>query len=563
MKLPRVMSGRRRRILARLVAIALGQSVAAITLAWLVRGIIDAQIRTSVPRPWIWFAAAAPLLVIAIGFLRRCERVDAERLAQSYIHRLRRALFERLCRSDVLELQRVHRGALMLRFISDLGSIGEWVSVGIARLLVTAITVGVTLLMLAVYDLRAAALVGILLAGGLGIAAILGRSLNAAVIHVRRRRAHLAANLTEKAHGFIVVNAFAQGRREGRRLRRQSAHLKSAIIESARRAGTLDAVADGTAALMIIAALGYGVLAHAAGTVSAGVVVACVTIVAQLAGPVRDIAHVYERWCRYRLSREKLRTFLAGGRRPSRARALPDAAPAATIDLEGVTVDGRLHAVTAHIAAGSRVAVWGPAGGGKSTLLAVLAGRLKPDAGGITLLGNDLSLMSGSELQHSVGLYGADLPLVRGSVRRNLRYRLPDAQPAEIAAAARQFGVDELLSRWPAGVRTRVTDQGGNLSQGERQRLALTRAWLGTPRLLLLDDLDSIADPLLRAQLRSAIASYRGTIVMVTQQSDLLALADCAWRIAAGELTHTQPATRADEPDVLMAQAVTGKAGKS
>jgi ATP-binding cassette subfamily C protein CydD len=101
------------------------------------------------------------------------------------------------------------------------------------------------------------------------------------------------------------------------------------------------------------------------------------------------------------------------------------------------------------------------------------------------------------------------------------------------------------------------------LSLGERQRLALTRAWLGTPRLLLLDDLDSIADPLLRAQLRSAIGSYRGTIVMVTQQADLLALADCAWRLAAGELTRTRPLPRADDPLVRKAQAVTREADAS
>ncbi len=562
MKLPPVMSGRRRRILAILVAIALGQSCAAIALAWLVRGIVDAQIRATSARSWIWLAAA-PLFVLAVGLLRRSERIYAERLAQSYIHRVRRALFERLCRSDVVELQRVHRGALLLRFIGDLSSIGEWVSVGIARLMVTAIAVGATLLVLALYDLRAAALVGVLLAGGFATAAFLGGGLNAAMIHVRRRRARLAANLAEKSHGFLVVNAFAQGRREARKLRRQSARLKSAMIERARRAGTLDAVADITAALMIVAALAYGVLAHASGAVSAGVVVACVTIVAQLAAPVRDMARVYERWCRYRLSREKIRAHLAGGMRLRRTSASADSATAPAIEIEGLSVNARLWPVTERVMAGSRVAVWGPSGGGKSTLLAALGGLLRFDTGQVSLMGRDLSRMTGSELRDHVGVYSADLPLVRGSILRNLRYRLPDALPEAIARAAQQFGVDDLLARWPEALQRKVTDQGGNLSLGQRQRLALTRTWLGTPELLLLDDLDAIADPLLRAQLRSAIAGYRGTIVMVTQQADLLALADSAWRLTSGELTRTRPGPRADEPLVLTAQAVTSKADAS
>ena len=113
-----------------------------------------------------------------------------------------------------------------------------------------------------------------------------------------------------------------------------------------------------------------------------------------------------------------------------------------------------------------------------------------------------------------------------------------------------------MLARWSSGAHTRVADHGGNLSLGERQRLALARAWVAVPPILLLDDLDSIVDPKLRAQLRSAIAAYPGTVIMVTQQSDLLALADSAWRIAAGELTRTRPISRADEPDVLTAQAV-------
>lgn len=555
MKMPRVLSGRRRRILARLVAIALGQAAAALALGWLVRGIVDSEASTGLRRHGLGLGIAL-LLVIAVGLLRRWERVEAERMAQSYVHRLRRALFERLCRSDVGELQRVHRGALLLRFIGDLASIGDWVSAGVARLSVTTIAAGLTLVILATYDLRATALVAILLAVGLGTAVILARGLNAAMAHARRRRARLAANLAEKAQGFHVVNAFAQGRREGRRLKRQSAAVKSAMIDRARRAGAIDAVADATAALVIVAVLAFGALEHAAGLVSAGAVAACVAIVAQLAGPIRDVAHVYERWCSYRLSRDKIRAFLAGGSRRPRKRADIGGA-AAGLELRDVSVNGRLLSASLDVRAGSRIAVWGPTGGGKTTLLAVLGGLLRPDSGSVRIADRNLDGLSASDLHRAVGLYGADLGLLRGTILRNLRYRSSRATPADVDLACRQFGVDELLARRPDGLRARLTDHGGNLSLGERQRLALVRAWVGRPPILLLDDLDAIADALLRAQVRTAIAAYPGTVVMVTQQSDLLALADNVWRVARGELTRTRPAARAEDAEMLIAQAVT------
>lgn len=558
MKLPPIFSRRRRSILLRLLAIALAQSMAALGLAWLVRGLLDRTIHAGALPLWAGLIVALALIAV-VGVLRRWESIEGERMAQSYVHRLRRALFERLCRSDVGELQRVHRGALLLRFVGDLSSISEWVSAGIARLWVTALTTVLTLGMLATYDLRAAALVAVLLAAGFGITALLGKGLNQAMIHARRLRARLAANIAEKSQGFAVVNAFAQGGREGQRMRRQSARLKSALIERARRSGAIDAVADATAALAIVGMLGLGALERAGGRVSFGVVAACVAIVAQLAGPIRDSARTYERWCRFKLSRDKIRAFLRGGRRrPAFSASYRLPAPVA-LELRDVALADRLRSVSEKVPAGSRVAVWGPVGGGKSTLLAILAGAIRPDAGTILLASRDLAAYSALELRTAVGWYSSDLSLLRGSVERNLRYRVPESSAEGVQAAGRAFGVDAMLARWSLGAQTRVAEGGANFSLGERQRLCLARSWLGRPAVLLLDDLDGITDPALRSQLRAAIAAYSGTVVMVTQQSDLLAIADISWRLAGGRVTETQAPARDAAAAVLIAQAVASK----
>jgi ABC-type multidrug transport system fused ATPase/permease subunit len=134
---------------------------------------------------------------------------------------------------------------------------------------------------------------------------------------------------------------------------------------------------------------------------------------------------------------------------------------------------------------------------------------------------------------------GPDLPLLRGTVEKNLRYRWPDAPAQEIARVRALCGVDEVLAELPDGEKTRVAEGGVGLSAGQRQRIALARALLGNPPLLLLDEIDANLDPKAIAVVDRVLAGYRGTILLVTHRLDHLSSADVIWYMESGRVVES------------------------
>lgn len=143
-------------------------------------------------------------------------------------------------------------------------------------------------------------------------------------------------------------------------------------------------------------------------------------------------------------------------------------------------------------------------------------------------------------MRAAIGVAGPDLPLLRGSVERNLRYRRPDASRDELTRVIDLCGLGELSARLPDGLSTRVGEAGQRLSAGERQRIALARALLGDPRLLLLDEADANLDATARATLDRVVAAVRrrATVLVVTHRRETIERADAVWHLDGGRLVE-------------------------
>jgi len=194
--------------------------------------------------------------------------------------------------------------------------------------------------------------------------------------------------------------------------------------------------------------------------------------------------------------------------------------------------------VTTAAEPGAVVALVGPNGAGKSTLLSLAARLIDPDEGRVVLDGQDLAKHSLASVRRAIGMMSPDLPLLRGTIDKNLRYRWPDAPVEEIDRVKALCEIDKVLAELPEGEQTRVTEGGGNLSLGQRQRIALARALLGRPSILLLDEADAHLDHDSRAVLERILAEYRGTVLLVTHSGDRLADVDTIWRMKAGRLVE-------------------------
>ncbi|MCG8151357.1 ATP-binding cassette domain-containing protein, partial [Pimelobacter simplex] len=158
---------------------------------------------------------------------------------------------------------------------------------------------------------------------------------------------------------------------------------------------------------------------------------------------------------------------------------------------------------------GQMVAIVGPTGAGKTTLVNLIMRFYELDGGRITLDGVDVTAMSRAELRSRIGMVLQDTWIFEGTIRDNIAYGRPDATDDEIRAAARATYVDRFVHSLPEGYETNVDDEGSNLSAGERQLITIARAFLAQPALLILDEATSSVDTRTELLLQQAMAALR------------------------------------------------------
>ncbi|OLE96956.1 MAG: ABC transporter, partial [Cyanobacteria bacterium 13_1_20CM_4_61_6] len=387
---------------------------------------------------------------------------------------------------------------------------------------------------LVVLDPVLALSVAVVFGGGIAASLAVGRPLRERIRRARRRRTRLAANVAEQVTGLGVVQAFGQLTHERTQMERQSRSLTRAMIRRARALGQLSGLSEAGAILAPAAVLLTGSEEIHAGRATAGTVVAAMTIASLVATATRDLGRVPEYWNGSRVALEKARAFLATPTlAPERPGAQPLPVGEGRLAFADAGLDGALEHIDVAAEPGAVVAVTGENGAGKSTLLALAARLADPDSGSVLLDGHDLRDVRLTSLRRAIGIAGPDLPLRRGDLEHNLRYRWPGAPASELDRVVRLTGLQETLKALPAGLETRVAERGSGLSSGQRARVELARAIVGDPRLLLLDEVDAHLDAEAKLAVDRILDDRRGrlTTVIVTHRREVIERADVVWHL--------------------------------
>jgi ATP-binding cassette subfamily B protein len=371
------------------------------------------------------------------------------------------------------------------------------------------------------------------------------RKLTLLTKELRERAADVGSLFVETLIGIRSVMAANAGEYEAQRFGKQNSRFVDVLLRmqlvsflSGGLPGTILTVATSLVFL-------YGGKMIIDGKMTIGTLVAFMAYHTRLLSPVQNMMGMSANLASARVSVRRIFEILDTPAEVSEpASAVPLPPIRSQIAIEDVMLrhdrEGVLKGVSCEIPAGTFCAILGPSGAGKSTIADLLVRFLDPDSGRITADGIDIRQFRLADLRREIVLVDQTPHLFNSSIAENISYSRPDATRAQIEAAGREAGLDEMIQRLPDGYDTKTGERGLALSTGERQRVALARALLGNPSVLILDEptsaLDADTERLVARNLRQ---SLRGrTVVVITHRPALAEIADTILHLRDGKIVR-------------------------
>jgi subfamily B ATP-binding cassette protein MsbA len=473
------------------------------------------------------FVALAGLALVK-GVLVYVQRTVSETIGQYMVYAMRLDLYRQLQSLSMRWFREARTGKLMLRLMGDINAVLDMITDGYMRALMDMVTVLAVLVSIFLVNWKLAFIVlvamPIYLAAFLSLNPRLRQSGRAA----RRERSALSGHLQEKIAGAVIVKAFVQEDAESGRVEAQTGRLRDRLIEKARWGGLLTAVANTTVALGAAMVLWFGGREVLAGIMTKGSLMAFYSLSSMLFPPLRRLAKTNETYQASRVSLDRILDFFddttpfqerAGG--PELRVTRGDVA------FEGIHfsyVPGKpvLQGITLRARGGETIALVGANGAGKTTLISHLLRFLNPESGRVLIDGQDVQQVDLKSLRRQIGVVTQETILFSGTIAENIRYGLPEATDEQVLEAARIANAYEFIVQLPNGFQTDVGERGQRLSGGQLQRIALARAVLSDPPILVLDEATSAVDAESEALIQEALARLtrgRTTFVIAHRMS--------------------------------------------
>jgi ATP-binding cassette, subfamily B, bacterial len=457
------------------------------------------------------YGGLAVVFMVASLLAQRAALIRLTISASSGLADLRVTTFSHLHRLSVVHVQSERKGALVSRVTSDIDTMQEFMEWGGLGMIIGTVQVTLAVGVMLVYRWQLAVLV---IAAVVVYAAMLiwfQKVLQRAYDRVRERVADSMSAISEAISGIEVIRAYGMEPRLSERVRSNLDEQFRAEFRAARFGATLFSSAELFAGIITAAVIAVGVILGPEGGVTVGTLVAFLFLVNLLVEPVQMLVEV-------------LNTALSAAAGLRKVLGLVDVPidipdpvdgtplPEGGLDVRFEKVRFRyptggdvLHDISVDIAPGRRVAVVGETGSGKTTFAKLVVRLLDPTAGRVLVGGVPLDRVPFSDLRRRVAFVPQEGFLFEGTVADNVRYGRPGMTDDEVRAAFDELDLGAWLEQTPAGLDTQVGERGSSLSSGERQLVALVRAWVANPDLLVLDEATSAVDPALEVGLRRAI----------------------------------------------------------
>ena len=432
-------------------------------------------------------------------------------VSQRVLKGLRRDLFSHMQTLPVSFFDGKPAGELMSRLTNDIDAINQAVSQNVTSLLAGALSLIGILVAMFVLDMWLALASFLVVPIMFAFTEFVARYTRLGFRELQKHLGELNGVMEEAISGQKVVRAFRRNESALDSFRRSNQDVFRAAVWANSYAFLLMPLTNVLGNFFVIVLAGLGGWLALQGMVSVGIIATFINYAQNFISPLRQLANMYN----------SIQAALAGAERvfeiidtPAEADDAPDAVP-----LEAIRGEVRFDHVnfgyrpgtpiikdmTLETRAGETLALVGPTGAGKTTLINLLTRFYEIDSGRITIDGKEIRSIRKADLRRRLGIVLQDTFLFSGTVMENIRYGQLAATDEDCIAAARMAGADPFIRQLANGYRTHLSERAGNLSQGQRQLLSISRAILADPAILILDEATSSVDTRTEARIHKAL----------------------------------------------------------
>ncbi|GGU62916.1 ABC transporter ATP-binding protein [Lentzea flava] len=534
--------------LAAVAALVVLDALVGMGLPALVRLGVDGGVVTGTEST-LWRAVALGVGLVVIGWLTTTgSTVFAARLGERLLYLLRVRSYAHLQRLGLDYYEREMAGRIMTRMTTDVDALSTFLQTGLVTAVISLITVVGITAALVVTD-ASLAMIALAVLPVLAVAtAVFQRLSSTAYAEARERVSAVNADLQENVSGLRVSQAYTRERHSAEAFAERSDAYRRSRLRAQRYIATyfpFVAMLSGVAQAVVLAVGAHRV---ATGTLTPGVLLAFLLYLGLFFSPIQQLSGVFDGYQQARVGLRRIGDLL---RTPSTVE--PPATPIPVpprlrgeVELRNVsfTYSGADHPalddVSLHVTPGETVALVGETGAGKSTLVKLIARFYDPTSGEVLVDGQDVRTYDLSAYRQRLGVVPQEAHLFGGDVAENVAYGRPTATEQEIQQAVEAVGALPMVAGLPQGFRQPVGERGNHLSAGQRQLLALARAELVNPDLLLLDEATAALDPATESAVLAAsdhLAGARTTFV-VAHRLATAARADRIVVLAGGRIVE-------------------------